>query len=495
MPLVATALELIAALGIAEGQWCATTDVSQISVQGVCVDSRELQAGQLFVARRGAARDSHDLLPEISTRAAVCLVDQTWFSQQPGAGQFTGDSAHQLAILSVPDTTKALGQLANWWRRKLDLKTVAVTGSNGKTSAKALLSSLLTQLVGKGTTSIKSFNNHVGLPLTILSSSADDLWLVLEAGMNHAGELDYLGAIAEPDVGVVLNIGPAHIESFGALSGIADAKCELLSRVRGAGTIVVNGDDSELTLGMARLQQHNNNLAKINRFGINDTSGQCDVSAHDVRSLGLDGTAFTLVLGKEEAATHIPHVGAHHVYNALASVAAARALFPALTLREFADTLPKVSRAEWRFQWERIGDTVLINDAYNANPASMKGAIQTVGTLAEGKPFALILGDMLELGNETAAYHREIGAAAGAVGASLVIALGDNANFVSESAKQAGAKQVVVASSPGSVATAVAEFGPFSYILVKGSRGMQLERVVDVVRGKLSALSSTSITS
>ena len=256
-------------------------------------------AGSAFFARRGERQDGHQYVEEAFRRGAgVCVVEQSWDSSrldQTAAG----------SLIKVADCTEALGRLASYVRRKSDVPVIAITGSCGKTTTKEICRSLLSSVLGPGTASIKSYNNHVGLPLTLLNASDDSRWFVLEAGMNHSGELDYLGAIAQPDVAAVLNIGPVHLGHFHSLSEIADAKCELLKHLSGQKKAVVLQGDRELEQGLRRSKQAGSEFEQVS-FALDQDA---DYVAREIEREGERSTRFKLLNRGEEVSVLLPYLG------------------------------------------------------------------------------------------------------------------------------------------------------------------------------------------
>ncbi len=453
---------------------------------GVTTDSREVLSGGIFIARKGEQGDGHDYVEAaLKKGASLCIVEESWLANhgQDWLQTLTREGVPgPVNLLGVKDPTLSLGKLASYWRAKLGLPTIAITGSNGKTSTRQMAQSVLTALIGEGTASEKSFNNHVGLPQTILNADARSKWLLLEAGMNHAGELSYLGEIARPDTAVVLNIGPAHIGYFGSLANIADAKCELLAKLNADGTAVSCQDDAELRAGIERLEKSLKKKLKQVTFGIET---EADFVAHDIQIPKSGGSVFTVNFRKEVVKTEIPHLGRHNIYNALAATAIVKTQFPELSLRDICAALTSAPQPPMRMELLTIGPLKILNDCYNANPASVKSALLTASELAAGEGFGAILGDMLELGVQSSEFHREIGLAAARLGAKIIIAIGEYAPETIKGAYEGGLKNGIVAEDPERAVRAFNNCDKVpGLLLVKGSRGMKLERVTELLRKK-----------
>ena len=454
----------------------------ELSCRGVYVDSRELQEGGLFVARRGEEQDGHKFLPDaLSAGANVCFVDREFVA---GGGLESVDRSHRKgkAFIVVPDTTKALGELARFWRFKLDLPTLAVTGSNGKTTTKTMLAILLQACVGKGTSNFGSFNNHVGLPLTILSAGEDDRWLVLEAGMNHSGELDYLGTIAEPDVAAITNIGPAHLGFFDSVAAVADAKCELLAHVQAEGALVLNADDAVLADALERNSASFSGRKRV-FFGREQSA---DFSLSGVKPHGFNGLNFEIAYNSKCFPGKLPIPGEHNALNAVCALACSKMAFPELEMTELLSALGSFEAPTMRMNISELDSFTLVDDCYNANPRSVAASLETLETAAGQGNFVVVLGDMLELGDQSEAFHYEVGQKVAKAGAFALFCYGNFAKNTIQGAQDAGLGLAKSSDSIDEIVSAVRErLSAISEksankpaVLIKGSRGMRLERVV-----------------
>jgi len=454
---------------IAEATGGSMTGEPGALASGVSTDSRAVARGELFVALRGERFDGHDFLAAAAQRGVgIFLVDQAWHSAQ-------GIPEGSCAVV-VPDTLRALGDLAAWHRRRFKIKVVAITGSNGKTTTKEMLARILTQ-TGPGLKTEGNLNNLIGLPLTLLRLTGKERWAVLELGMSDFGEIDRLAEIAGPDLGVITNAFPAHLELLGSVEGVARAKGELFLRLPPGGWAVYNVDDP--------LVSKCPTAAFVNRltFGLRGA----EVSSASIKTLGKKGESFTLRLPGEEQPVLLSAFGRHNIYNALAAAAAAHALGVSgelirLGLEEF---IPY----DKRFQLEELSGVVLIDDSYNANPASMAAALGTLQEVREEGRAAAVLGDMLELGSGAEEAHGALGRlAAGCV--ERLYLLGELAELVARGAREAGLapEAVLVAADHDEIARdLLAWVQPGDCVLVKGSRGMRMERVAQAMRGALAA--------
>lgn len=437
-------------------------------VTGVSTDSRQVAAGELFVALRGEHFDGHAFIEAAAKRGVgLFLVDQAW---QESRRLPAGCSA-----VVVPDTLKGLGDLAAYHRRRFKIKVVAVTGSNGKTTTKEMLYRILTQ-TGPGLKTEGNLNNLIGLPLTLLRLTGRERWAVVELGMSAFGEIDRLAQIADPDVGIITNAFPAHLETLGSIEGVARAKGELFLRLKPGAFAVYNVDDPLIS----KCPTHST-VTRLT-FGLRGA----EVSSASIKSLGKKGESFTLRLPSEEQPVLLKAFGRHNVYNALAAAAAAYALGvsgPAIRLG-----LEDFTPYDKRFQLEELAGVTLIDDSYNANPASMAAALATLAEVREEGRLAAALGDMLELGAGSKAAHRELGRlAAGCV--ERLYLLGEMAGQVAEGALEAGLAKgsVLVACDHQEIARElVAWLQPGDCVLFKGSRGMRMEQAAQAVKKALA---------
>ena len=429
---------------------------------GVTTDSRALGSGELFVAIRGDTHDGHAFVADAAGRGAGAVV-----VEQPPE-----QAALACGVILVRDTLAALGHLAAFHRRRRRPRVVAITGSNGKTTTKEMLAAILERALGTGrvlrTTGTQ--NNLVGLPLTLLRLADADVVAVLELGMNGPGEIWRLAEIAEPDVGVITCVAPAHLERLGSLHGVAEAKAELYRRLRPSATAVVNADDPLVAAAADAFPGR-----KV-PFG---TLGGVPVAAAGIVDRGLEGIEFRLVLERQEVPVRLAVPGRHNVTNALAAAAAAHALGVELDVMRAG--LEAFQPPGMRMEVTQLptGVTVL-NDAYNANPASMAAALRTLAASRSRRRLA-VLGEMRELGAEAARAHRELGTAAAAANLDTLFLLGEHAEEVRAGAEAAGMApdRIVVAQSHEALAARLqSHCRSGDLVLLKGSRGAAMEEVL-----------------
>ena len=426
------------------------------SFAGVGTDSRTLSAGELFVALKGERFDGHEHVAEARAKgAAAALVSRVV------------DAA--LPQLVVDDTRLALGRLAAHWRTRYALEVIGLTGSNGKTTVKEMLASILAAHCGSRAPVLATegnLNNDIGMPLTLLKLREAHRFAVIEMGMNHEGEIDYLTRIAQPTVALVTNAHRAHVGMLGSLEAIARAKGEIYAGLKPSGTAVVNDDDDfaeywkGLNVGAGR---------RIVTFGLR---GGADVHATSSAS------PLRIVTPAGTFAVSLQVSGEHNVRNALAACAAAHAAGtpPAdmqAGLRAFAGVPGRLQRRRG------AAGSWVIDDTYNANPESMKAAIRVLAAERGRRVFAM--GDMGELGEASAALHAEVGAFARAQGVDALFALGEASR---EAAKAFGPGARHFDDAAALIDAAAAEAARGATILVKGSRFMQMERVADALAAR-----------
>ncbi len=436
-----------------------------MEIKGVSIDSRTVSAGELFIALQGDRFDGHDFVPDAIRKGAWgALVERSVLEQRFAAMSGLRN------VIPVEDTLVSLQEMAMMHRKKYPVPVVGITGSNGKTTTKEMLASILLRS-GPVLKNEGNLNNHIGVPLTLLKLNDRHRAAVIEMGMSGLGEIGTLARIAVPSVGVITNIGPAHLEFLGSIDTVARAKAELLQGLPGSGTAVLNADDP--FFGTLRGAFAGRTLS----FGI---EAKADVRADGIRQ-GQDATDLSLHADGRSVKVRIRTAGRHNVYNALAAAAAAVALDrPLETVRHgLEDFRPVAMRSEIR---DHQGITV-IADCYNANPASMQAALEMLGSLRQGgRKLIAVVGDMLELGEAGPEAHRAVGRTAAVLGIDLLVTVGPLAVHAAEGALGAGmAKDQVVEAGTTSRAAEVlrARARPGDTVLVKGSRGMKMEKILE----------------
>jgi UDP-N-acetylmuramoyl-tripeptide--D-alanyl-D-alanine ligase len=438
--------------------------------EGVFTDTRAPVPKGLFVALKGENFDGSDFVAAaVKGGAAGALVSAE--SLEKARAQI-GNAA----LLVAKDAGRALGRLGAIWRRMLlDLRVVCVTGSTGKTSTKELIAAVL-EMVGPTLKTDANFNNEVGVPLTLLRLTEEHKLAVVECGMNHLGEIARLATWADPDVGLVTNIAPVHLEGSGSLEGVSFAKGEMFHALRDSAVAVANADDARV-VAQARLSRR-----KVISFGASYGADVRLIGAHH----GGAGLRVELEISGVRRTTELQMIGTHNGHNAAAAAAAGVALGiePDLILKGLANAKTTGRRM---LPVKMPNGALLIDDCYNANPASSKAALLTLTHLVKGKGRAIaILGDMLELGPSEMDLHRDVGRFAAGAGLALLLCFGKRARAIGEGAQEAGLDADSVEfteDAEEAVRVVQSRMHPEDVVLVKGSRGMKMERISDSLAG------------
>lgn len=396
------------------GTYHGSKEAASAKVSSVVIDSRKAENGSLFVAIKGARVDGHDFIPQVMEKGARCAVSE----------QDLGDVPYP--YIRVESCEQALKDIAEHYRRSLDIKVVGISGSVGKTSTKEMIASVLGQKYNVLKTE-GNFNNEIGLPLTVFNIREDHEVAVLEMGISGFGEMTRLAKIARPDVCVITNIGVAHLENLGSRDGILKAKTEMFAYMNPEGTIILNGDDDKLSAFTPE-----NGIAPT-YFGL---SASCPFHAENVLSQGLKGTSADFVTPKSRFHAHISIPGSHMVYNALAGIAVGYAL--GMTDEEIACGIEKNATIAGRNNIIETEKYTIIDDCYNANPASMKASLDVL-SCADTRTVA-ILGDMFELGESSERMHHEVGVHAEESGINVLICIGELTAATIRGAKEASEK-------------------------------------------------------
>ena len=434
-----------------------------VLVTGVSIDSRTLAVGEAFFAIKGHRLDGHDYLGDAAARGAGCLIVHALPDDVPAG----------VPLVMVEDTTKALGRLAAWHRSRFDIPVVAITGSNGKTTTKEMVAGVL------GTRwrthrPRSSFNNQWGLPLTLFALGPEHEAVVLEIGANQPGEIAYLAEIARPTVSVVTIVTAQHTEFFRSIDGVRDEKAALVRAVGAEAFAVLNADDPRV-LGMAR-----DTSATVVTYGRAATARVRATAEHDTEA----GVEFTLEVDGGRQAVSLAFAGRHNVVNALAASAVGVALgFP---LDKIAGGLAAARPVAGRCVWKSAGGVRILDDTYNANPVSVAAALDIVAAQRGTSRFVVVLGDMLELGTITDEAHREVGRRIAAAAPAHFLGVGRHAALAVEAARAAGvADAKATATFEDTMAELLKRVVPGDLVLVKGSRGLRMERVVDALIARL----------
>ncbi len=435
---------------------------------GISTDSRTTLPGEVFCALVGDNFDGHDFVQKAVDKGASGVIIQnnhrTALAGIPHA-----------AVITVDDTLAALGDLARWWRHQYNVRVVAITGSAGKTSTKEMTAEIL-KLDGPTLVSQGNFNNLIGLPLTLLRLGKEHKNAVLEMGMNRPGEIDRLTWIADPDVGVITNVGMAHTEGVGDIQGVADAKTEMIGRISPRSQVVLNGDNTVLMKTAAKFHR------EYVTFGFDQKN---KIHCSELQNLGKDGTRFHLHCGDGSHVVDLVVPGMQHVANALAAAAACACLD--IELHHIVEGLRRFGGMKGRFSLLSIsGNITVVDDTYNANPLSLKAALESVAAMVEQSGRMIVgLGEMMELGSGSSRAHRQAGQMVAMADAAYFVAIGEHAGEMLAGAMEKGMStdNAVIATSVHEMAESIqAHMKPGDLILLKGSRRIHLEKVLDALR-------------
>ena len=430
--------------------------------RNVTTDTRTVGEDDLFAALKGEKFDGHDFIEQaVSDGAAGVIVED--------AARLYPDGDYTIFV--VKNTRKAYQDLALFHRRRFSIPVVAVTGSAGKTSTRALIATVLEQKYNVLQTE-KNFNNEIGLPRTLLQLTKEHGVCVVELGMRGLGQIKELVDIAEPTVGVVTNVGKSHIELLGSQAQIAKAKGELVEALGSDGTAVLNQDDKRVAAMAGKCK------GKVVGFGIiNDAPVMAGTIKNSEKGLSFTCRCFDQVID-----VHMAVIGTHNVYNALAAVAVGRLL--GLSEHQMQKGLAEYKGVPMRQELVNIDNVVFVNDAYNANPASMKEAVDTLVTLTGGRKIA-VLGGMLELGDWAEKEHEKIGTYLADKKVDVLIALGDEARFMAKAAKAAGMNEVYTVTTHAEAAAVLRRImRQGDTVLLKGSRDFAMEKILPYIERK-----------
>jgi UDP-N-acetylmuramoyl-tripeptide--D-alanyl-D-alanine ligase len=433
----------------------------------VSIDSRTISADDVFVAIVGDVHDGHSFINDVLKQGAVGLIVNRQKAKDLPISEW---QTQNIACVAVADTTRALGDLAAFHRLRTDVSVIAITGSNGKTTTRQMTAAVIAKKFITLST-VKNYNNQIGVPLTLLRLVPEHKWAVVELGTNSPGEIARLAQICAPDIGVITNIGPAHLEGLGSLDGVMREKGQLIEHLKAAGKAVLNADDRRVYKLATQTKK------EVLLFG---QSRNARIRATAVKEKTA-GISFSLDLPEESLRVDLKVAGQFMVINALAAAAVGHLL--GLSAEDIKAGLEKFEPAWGRMNIFQTANGIhIIDDTYNANPDSMRAAITTLKSLRTNNRSILVAGDMLELGEQSEPLHRQVGAWAAAAGINQLWVTGDFAGAVIAGAKDAGMKDEHIFS--GSQERVLVELQkslkPGDWVLVKGSRGARME---DVVKG------------
>jgi UDP-N-acetylmuramoyl-tripeptide--D-alanyl-D-alanine ligase len=431
---------------------------------GVTTDSRQVREGNLFVALQGDKFDGHDFVLMARKRGAVGILVHNE-KKIKITEEYKG-----VTVIRVADTLKALGDLAQDYRKSFTIPVIGLTGSSGKTTTKEMLATI----IGRGKnilTTEGNLNNLIGLPQTIFRITPDHELVILEMGTNTRGEIKRLTQIAVPDIGLITNVGPAHLAGFGSVDIVREEKGDLFLHMNLAGTAIVNLDDEAVRIAAGRW------TGRRITFGM---SLDADVTAKDIEKNGARGVRFNLVIGDKVSKVEMKIVGIHHVYNALAAAAAAWAA--GIDRKMIAEGLVSFQPVAGRMQMIKLQNCAFVlDDSYNANPASVREALMTLKDLKNHHSGYVFLGDMLELGAAADEMHRKIGILMATIGVNAVFLQGDFSTVTAAGALEGGMPReniFFLSADEDGMPYLKKHLKKNDWVLVKGSRRMKMEKIV-----------------
>lgn len=447
------------------GVFHGTKEERERIVAGIAIDSRKIERDWLFVATVGERVDGHSFIPQVFEKNAVCVVCEKELETPDGP------------YIHVDSSFQALKDIAAYYRSILDIKVVGITGSVGKTSTKEMIASVLNTKY-KVQKTAGNYNNEVGLPLTVFSIGEEHEIAVLEMGISDFGEMHRLGRIARPDMMVITNIGQCHLENLKTRDGILKAKTEVFDEMDSSSEVILNGDDDKLATILQVHRKAPHFFSKANAEP-GKTEIKPEVYAADVENLGLYGSRCVIHIEEQSVEVNIPLPGEHMIQNALAAATVGHLL--GLTLEEIAEGISQVQSVVGRSHIVDTGVYTLIDDCYNANPVSMKSAIDLLATAKTRK--VAIMGDMFELGNNTEELHKGTGAHAAGAGIDVIVCIGSLSFHTASGAREAGAGEVHHYPDKASfLFDAPKILHPQDAILLKASHGMHFEELLDALQ-------------
>lgn len=461
-----TAVELLKITGGTIVNGSRETKINRISL-----DSRNLCKGDLFIPIQGSNHDGHNFIAQALHGGAIGFLSNRW-DEKLKKSLADGFGNSTLAIV-VEDTLQALQAIAKHIRDKLDVEVIGITGSTGKTCTKDMIASVLAQARNVVSTE-KNYNNEIGVPLTILKANESTEILVVEMAMRGVGQIRQLAEIVQPTMGLVTNVGKTHFELLGSEEKIADAKSELVEAIPSEGMVILNADD-KWTEKLRRLSS-----APVVTYGVSESA---EFKAVDIQTDAEGRPSFRIVTDSNELSLSLPFPGRHNVYNALAACAVASEIH--ISQARIKRGLETCAISEMRMQVFNTPDgVIIINDAYNASPTSMKAALETLSDLAGKKRKIAVLGDMLELGTLSEMAHFKIGELVSDSKVDILITVGEKSKRIAVGAMSKGMslRQVIQCEKTLEASAVLADqVKPGDVVLIKASRGMELEKAVDAL--------------
>ncbi len=430
-------------------RWCSSEFLLDIKIEKISTDSRDVDDKTLFIALKGERFDGNDFVEDVLRKGAAAVV----------CSRYEGDSKN---VLLVKDTGEALLSIAKGYRKEFSIPFVALTGSVGKTTSKGMIYSVVSKKFNTLRTA-GNLNNEIGVPKTLFGLEKYHQAAVIEMGMNHFGEISRLSRTVLPQIGVITNVGTAHIENLGSREGILKAKCEILDGMEKGSPLIINGDNELLS-------EYENSDYRLIRFGLSEGN---DMRAEDIVP-DSEGSRFTAVYGGERAEAFVPAVGMHNVYNALCAMCVGIEL--GYTLKEAAEGLRDFTPEGMRQKITPVKGMMFIEDCYNANLDSMCAALETLKTLKNKRSIA-VLSDMLELGNYSDEAHRKVGVKANETGCDFVFCFGEATKSTVDAVAEKGGQAKFFSDKTELTDYLLGFLKEGDTVLFKGSRGMKTEEI------------------
>lgn len=431
---------------------------SDVQINYITTDSREAGSGMLFVPIAGERFDGHDFIKNAFEQGASAVITHKDIAPEEGK-----------VIIRVEDTFKAFGDIAAYHKAKYKIPTVAVTGSVGKTTTKDMISGVM-ETTYKTLKTQGNFNNEIGVPITVLSQEKDHEAAVIEMGMSAFGEIERLASIVRPDIAVITNIGMSHIENLGSREGIFKAKMEVTKLFDEKNVLIVNGDDDYLST-------LENDTYRIVFYGINNDKNS--VYAEDIQNFGVKGIRFTACVDGEKYQIEVNVAGEHNIYNALAAICVGREL--KIPMEKIIEGIRGFKLTKMRMSVSEINGMTVINDCYNASPDSVNAALRVLKSMKSRRRVA-VLGDILEMGDYAKDAHYDLGKSVVDCGADMLIAVGSNAKYMAQGAKDSKMQNVIWFENTDEAnehVSGILEKG--DAVLIKASRGMHFENILKTI--------------
>ena len=436
---------------ITGGEYYGPAEMLNTKINGVIIDSRAVQPGSLFVPIVGERFDGHNFIASAAEKGAVASLSHN-------------EGEWSCPVIRVKSTEEAFRAIAGAYRARFDIPVIGVTGSVGKTTTKEIIASVLSQrfdtLKNQG-----NLNNQTGVPLTLFRLMENHGAAVVEMGTNHHGEIAALADIVRPTIGVITNIGESHIEYLGSRDGILKEKSDIFRNIGSEGKAIVNGDDDKLSTLKGKMDN-------LITYGFGEKN---DIQAKDITDKGLEGSEFTAVYGDKSLRLTVPAPGRHMIMNAMCAMAVGLSL--GMAEEEIASGVAAYRPAAGRMDIIKCSSITLLSDAYNASPTSMKGSID-IACRTEGRS-VLILGDMLELGNNAPQYHYQVGQHAAQAGADILISVGELSREINRGAAEGGVDTIHFEDRAALTEKLKDIIRPGDVVLVKASHSMGLEHIAE----------------